>query len=202
MAAWLALIVAVSPSSAAAHGAIPGIEGFYKGLLHPLGTASQILAILGLGVLVGQGGKQTVQFGVAAFAAACLVGIVLRQIGLAHPATDLALLAVAIGAAGLAALYPMVPRAVPMMLAALGGTMIGLASTPVSGPTGAAIVVLPGSLLGACLGMFYIGGGVYWLNEEPRKPWRAIGIRIGAAWIATIATLLLALAFSEMPTTA
>jgi hydrogenase/urease accessory protein HupE len=45
--AWLVL-----PKPAYAHSPIPGIEGFYVGLLHPFSTPSQALLMLGLGLLI------------------------------------------------------------------------------------------------------------------------------------------------------
>ena len=197
-AASLALLVVASPSDAAAHGAIPGIEGFYTGLLHPLSTASQILAILGLGVLVGQGGRQTTKVSLVAFGVSCLFGILLGQIRFVIGWADVALLAVAIVAAALAALRPKVSRAVPVLIGVIGGILIGLVSTPDPGPLGATLVTLSGSLLGASLGVFYVGGGVLWLTEEVRKSWLLIGLRIASAWVATIAILLLALEFAEV----
>ena len=49
--AWLAF--AAWPVPAYAHSPVPGIEGFYIGLLHPFSTPAQALLMLGLGLLIG-----------------------------------------------------------------------------------------------------------------------------------------------------
>jgi hypothetical protein len=47
---------ACSPDIAFAHGRpVPGLEGVYLGMAHPLSTPPQLLALLALGLLLGQG---------------------------------------------------------------------------------------------------------------------------------------------------
>ena len=137
-------------------------------------------------------------FGLSTFAIACLAGIGLGQIGVGYSGADAALLVSAAGAAGLAALWPLAPWAVSAIIGAIAGTLIGLDSTPDPGTIKATIVTLLGSLIGTVVGMLYVVGGVHWLTEKTRKTWLLIGVRIAAAWVATITVLLLALEFAEL----
>ena len=61
--------------------ALPGIEGFYVGLLHPLSVPSQLMALVSLGVIVGLSPQERVVASYATFAASMLLGIILGQFG-------------------------------------------------------------------------------------------------------------------------
>ena len=70
---------------------------------------------------------------------------------------------------------------------------MGIVSTPDPGPLGAMIITIAGTYVGANLALFYATGGIGWLRDRFNKPWALIGLRIIAAWIATISCLMLAL---------
>ena len=53
-AAALALLLLFNADAARAHAPVPGLEGFPGGLLHPLLVPAHLLALLGLGLFIGQ----------------------------------------------------------------------------------------------------------------------------------------------------
>ncbi|MEE4120294.1 MAG: hypothetical protein V2I65_14915 [Paracoccaceae bacterium] len=187
-AAALALCAGASP--AAAHSPLPGIEGFYAGLLHPLSTPDQALALLATGLLLGGFAMQrlAVAFGAAAIGLA-------TGLALGTPTGDPApwLFGLAALAAALAALVP--GRALPLAaLLSLGaGVLLGWASLPDAGPPRDRAFTMAGSVTGAALGLLYLAGGLDLLRDRLRAPWLAVALRVLAAWIAAIALLMLAL---------
>ena len=192
--------LATLPSAAAAHGAIPGIEGFYVGLLHPFTTPGQLLALLALGAMLGQaaGGNPAGKSGRAwaAFALAAVAGIL---VGLAQPARfppEPPLLVLAAVAATLAALLPAGFPPATLALCVGAGVLLGLASLPDPGPPLALAVTLAGSFVGANLALLYATGTVAWLRSRLDRRWARTGLRIVAAWIAAISTLMAALAIA------
>lgn len=192
----LALIIALLPDPAAAHAPIPGWEGFYVGLLHPVTSPGQVAALIALGLVFGQ--RWPGRFGLAwaMLTVACLIGILLGQMGLPIETADLGLLALAVVTGTLAALWPAAPLVLGVAAAAVAGILIGLASTPDPGALRATVITLAGSLVGAVLALLYAAGGFGWLHERATMAWARIGFRITAAWTAAIAALLLALRFS------
>ena len=194
----LALIIALLPDPAAAHAPIPGWEGFYVGLLHPVTSPAQVAALIALGLVFGQRWPGRFALAWAMFAVACLIGILLGQMGLPIETADLGLLALAVVTGILATLWPAAPLVlgVAAAAAAVAGVLIGLASTPDPGALRATVITLAGSLVGAVLALLYAAGGFGWLYERATMAWARIGFRITAAWTAAIAALLLALRFS------
>jgi hydrogenase/urease accessory protein HupE len=192
-AGGLALAAALLPGPAVAHSPIRGIEGFYVGLLHPLTSAGQILALLALGLFFGQRWPRHFGLAWAIFAGACLGGILLGQMGVPADLTESGLLALALATSGLAALRPGGVAAPGIAAAGIAGLLLGLASTPDPGPLRATVITLTGSLTGAVVALLYAAGGLGWLHERATRTWARMGFRIAAAWSAAIAALLLAL---------
>jgi hypothetical protein len=192
------------PGPALAHAPIEGIDGFYVGLLHPLSTVPQLLALVALSVLLACGWSARTHLWL--YVAALALGIGLGQAGLAPSMPEdriaplsVALLALALAAATLAALAPKAARLPALALAAAGGGMIGLLSTPDPGPLRATLITLAGSFTGAGLAVLYGSAGLGWLRERYPAAWMDIGQRVAAAWIAAVSALMLALAFAPQP---
>ncbi|MEO1723502.1 MAG: HupE/UreJ family protein [Pseudomonadota bacterium] len=192
----LALGFALLPGAANAHSSAPGIEGFYLGVLHPLTSLAQVLAFLALGLVFGQRWPRNFALGWAVFAAGCVLGIVLGQMGVPMDAAEPVLLALALAAGVLAALWPSGPAIPAIALAGMAGIVIGLVSTPDPGPPRSVAVTLTGSFAGAVALLLNAAAGVGWLRENARAVWVGIGLRVLAAWVAAISALLLALALS------
>lgn len=196
-AGGLALALALLPGPAAAHSPVPGIEGFYIGLSHPFSSPGQVLTLLSLGLLFGQRWPERFALAWAVFAAGCVLGAALGQAGVTPASAEDQLLAAALAAGVVAALWPSGPAQLSIALAGIAGVLIGLVSTPDDGPFRAAAITLLGSFVGANLVLLYAAGGVGWLQERVRAAWMRIGLRVAAAWIAAIAALLLALAVAS-----
>jgi hydrogenase/urease accessory protein HupE len=179
---------------AAAHSPLPGIEGFYAGLLHPLSTPDQALALLSTGLLLGGFAlrRLAVAFGAAAVGLAAGVATGLTP---GSPTGDLApwLFGFATLAAICAALAP--GRALPLVaLLSLGAcALLGWAALPDAGPPRDRAFTVAGSVTGAALGLMYIAGCIDLLRERIRGPALCIALRVLAAWIAAITLLMLAL---------
>ncbi|MXU66045.1 hypothetical protein [Oceanomicrobium pacificus] len=193
-AVWLPLMLSAGP--AFAHAPVPGVRGFYVGLLHPFSTPAQALLMLGLGLLVGHlalptAGRQLVLFFVAAIA-----GLVAGQ---GTGALDLLMFGAAFAASATAALLP--GRLVPLvaLLVALGGFCIGAVSVPDPGPAADRLFVMSGSIVGATVGLLFLVGIVDVIRDRYNWPWVGIALRIAAAWVAAIALLMLALGVAGAP---
>jgi urease accessory protein len=159
---------------AAAHGAVQGLGNFFSGVVHPLFEPAQLIALVALGLLIGQRG-------LAATRPAASVGTT--------ASTDTFLLATA-GLIGLAVLTAArVPRALCAAVAAAVGLGIGLGSGPEGAAGSARAVMLLGTAVGVCVWMFNVVG----LVHEARRPWMRIGVRVVGSWIAASAVLVMAL---------
>lgn len=186
-ARWGALAIAVVPGSAAAHSPIPGIEGFYVGMLHPIASLPQLLALVALSLLLGLGRPGAFAVGWAAFALTCVVGVVLGQWRPDLVVGGPWLLGLAAATAALAAGAPQGLRAAAPALAAAIGAGVGLASTPAPGPWTPTLITVSGSVVGACVALLYAGGVVGWLRGRfEGGPMRA-GLRSAAALVAGLA---------------
>jgi hydrogenase/urease accessory protein HupE len=190
----LVLAGACSPDLAFAHGRpIPGLEGFYTGMVHPLSTPPQLLALLALGLLLGQGWPQTFIIAWRAFAVSVIGGLILGAAGYGDSVGERALIAIALAGSLLAAIAPAWVIIPGTLLASAGGLFLGMVSTPEPGALGATIITITGTYIGANLALFYASGGIGWLRTRFNKPWAVIGFRIIAAWVAAISCLMFAL---------
>jgi len=166
------------------------MEGFYAGLLHPLSTPDQAVALLATGLLLGGFAMQRLAVAFGAVAVGLATGLALGTPS-GNPAPWLFGLAAL--AAAVAALAP--GRALPLAaLLSLGaGALLGWALLPDAGPPRDRAFTTSGSVTGAALGLLYLAGGLDLLRDRLRTPWLAVALRVLAAWIAAIALLMLAL---------
>ena len=192
-----ALVGGLLPLDALAHSSVPGIEGFSTGLLHPISTIEQVLALLALGMMLGLRWPDWLEVSFLAFASSMLLGIFFGQLGIAPGIGESVLLLIAVFAATLCALYPRGLLALFVILPSITGALIGVLSTPDPGSLTATIVTLFGSFLGANFALFYVSVGVFWFRDRFKGQWAQIGLRIVAAWIATISVLMASLTFVE-----
>lgn len=191
----LPLVAGATPAHA--HSPVPGIEGFYTGILHPFSTPGQALLIVGLALLAGGVAVEKVRWLLGGFLVASFAGLVL---GPRIPALDPVLFAMSFAVCALAALAPgkLVPLAVG--LAGIGGYLIGEASIPDDGPMRDRVITMSGSIVGANLGLLYLFGLTRFIRERYRWPWVDIACRVVAAWMGAVALLMLALGFTEVTT--
>ena len=187
--AFLALCIV--SQGAAAHGSVAGLGNFFSGVVHPLFEPAQLIALVALGLLIGQRGLAATQPAGLSFVMGALLGLLAAVIG-ATPNTDPFLLAGA-GLIGLAVLTALpLPRAVCAVLAAGVGLGVGLASAPEAVAGSARVVMLLGSGVGVCVWMFNVVG----LVHEAKRPWLRIGVRVVGSWIAASAVLVTTLALA------
>jgi hydrogenase/urease accessory protein HupE len=189
----LVLAGAFSPEVALAHSPVPGLKGFYLGMAHPLSTPPQLLALLALGLLLGQCWPRKFTIAWLLFALAAMAGLTLGVAGYGHSLGERALLVIAFAASSLAAIAPAWVIVPGTLLAGAGGLFLGIVSRPDPGPLRAMIITITGTYVGANLAFFYASGGIGWLRDRFNMAWARIGLRIVAAWIAAISCLMLAL---------
>ncbi|SFD17158.1 HupE/UreJ family protein [Tropicimonas isoalkanivorans] len=183
------------PGTAQAHSAIPGVDGFYSGLLHPISTPAQVMLLLGVGLLIG--GLKGQSFGkwLGLFCAATVLGM---ATGRWFGRLDEVMFAIAFLACVQAALAPgrLLPTVAALTL--LGGVCIGAASVPEAGPLRDRLVAMAGSFLGANAGLLYVVGARVILTDKVSRVWVDVGLRVAAAWLAAISAIMLALQFAPI----
>lgn len=182
-----------APGPALAHGTLKGLDGFNSGFVHPFTEPSQIVLILGVGLLSGAFTVRRNETLVIAFGAALLAGLAVGS-GLASDASDLASFALAGIAGGLAALLPgrFFPVAVAIAIAA--GAFAGVVSAPDGGLWRDRVLTAAGTVVSVSGVIVYLSALMHVLPGRIGWPWVPIAFRIIAAWTATVAVLMLALA--------
>ncbi len=191
--AWAFLAWSISAFPVQAHSPVPGIEGFYVGLLHPFSTPAQALLMIGLGLFIAGLEQAHMRNVFSAFFITMLVGI-LPGIWIAEP--DTAMFGVAMAVCALAALWPGTPLPLALAMIAVGGLFMGQVSIPDPGPERDRIITMSGSFVGANIGLLYVAGGVFFLKERYPQQWLQIGFRVAAAWLGAISLVMLALSFA------
>jgi urease accessory protein len=179
-------ILFVSSGAAAAHSPIKGIGVFYNGLLHPLLVPAHLLALVAVGLLVGQHAPRQSRVALPAFVLAAAAALALT--GTMPSVLRWPPLAVAL-AAGLAVAAGRVPGPTSWILAVAAAAAVALDSKPDAIPADQAWLALSGTGLGAALVIIYLGGLATWLD----RPWQRIAIRALGSWIAASAMLVLTL---------
>lgn len=177
------------PDRATAHNPLPGLEGFYVGLLHPLSTPEQALALIATALVLGSFAMPSLLPSFAALILGVLAGMILGQRGID---STVWLLGLATGSAVWAALFPSRGLKAAVILTIGTGLGIGVASVPEAGPPLDRGVTMAGSFFGALLATLYLTGVQEYLRNRFHFPWLIIGFRVLAAWVAAISIILLA----------
>ena len=163
-----------------------GLGGFYGGLLHPLLTPTHALALLGLGLLLGEQQKRWLPL--TLFASALAAGLTALALAVGEtPAGTVLLACTAISGALVAAAFPL-PLVLLGTLAAAMGAAIGLDSPPEVVSLQEAIVMLIGTGLGAVIALGLVAEGAARMARE----WQRIGVRVLGSWTAASALLAIA----------
>jgi urease accessory protein len=188
----LAVAVCLTISSSAfAHPPPFGYPGFVGGLLHPAFVPAHFMALLGIGILIGQ---QSPQWGRAAPATVILalaLGLSVLTLGVVPRWAGETVMVAALASGALAALGRPFPAAVGWMLAAVTGMAVGLDSPPEVLSLREANLMLIGTALGGTVLLVM----VVEIASRLTHPWQRIGARILGSWIAASAILVLALRF-------
>lgn len=173
------------------------MNGFAGGLLQPLALPAHALALLGLGLLIGQQRRGQRLPLLAAFVVGLAAGLTAIAFAVGEtPAADI-LLAVT----GLSGLLVAIGRPLPVaavaLLAAVAGAVLGLDSPPEAISIAVAMSMLIGTGLGAGLVLALVVAGTSLLAGPPERFVPRIGVRILGSWIAASALLVLALRFTR-----
>jgi urease accessory protein len=167
---------------------IEGLGGFYGGLLHPVLTPTHALALLGLGLLIGQqpaGRRLLPQLLFASALAAALLALAFA-VG-ETPASDVLLAGVAISGALVAAAFRL-PLLLLGPLAVVMGAALGLDSPPEVVSLQEAVLMLVGTGLGASIALGLVAEGA----ARMARGWQQIGVRVLGSWTAESALLAIA----------
>lgn len=186
---WLSLLLALLPLHADAHLGGVKTDDFWLGVLHPLTTLENALAMLALGLLAGQNGEKAGLRVAGVFALAMTAGAVLGMLGLAGGWATWASLLSLIVLGGLVALA--LPLGLPLLigLAALGGLAHGATNGAEIVPPVKPLLFIAGLTIAGFMATFYAMFVVLHL-----KPWwTRIGVRVAGSWIAANGLLVAAL---------
>lgn len=186
VAAAVAAASITSATPALAHGSVAG-GGFLGGLLHPFFVPEHFLALIALGLLIGQqehGRSQVVTM----FAVGLMAGLAAIALAAGPSSANHVLVAVA----GVAGLWTSAARPLPQIagwpLAAVAGAAIGLDSPPEVASLFAANLMLVGTGLGALACVVAVAA----LVARLRRDWQRIGVRVAGSWAAAAAILVMA----------
>ena len=170
------------------------MSSFLGGLLHPLAVPAHVLALLALGLLIGQQRAARLLVPVAAFAAGLAAGLAALAFGAGQTSAANLLLAAAALSGLLVALARPLPVPAGAPLAAVVGIALGLDSPPQAISILAATVMLIGTGVGATIALaIVVLCARYAAGAQHIAP--RTGVRILGSWAAASALLVLALRF-------
>jgi urease accessory protein len=185
-----AVLACCDPASAQT---IEGLGGFYGGLLHPVLTPTHALALLGLGLLIGQQPAERRRLPQLLFTLALAGGLLALALAVGEtPAGAVLLVGVALSGALVAAAFRL-PLLVLGPLALALGAAIGLDSPPEVISFQEGVVMLIGTGLGATIGL----GLVVEAAARMARDWQLIGVRVLGSWTAASALLAIAVRFAR-----
>jgi urease accessory protein len=177
-----------------AHSPIEGLGDFYAGALHPLLAPAHLIALLALGLAIGQrasGDLQRAKAPLIALLASLPLALATHRV-LGDPDTDRALLVLAAGLGLIVAAQAALPPAVLVVLAAATALNIGWGSGPGAAQGTARALALAGTAGAALLLVAYITV----MTHLVLRPWLRIAVRVVGSWLAAAALLVLALSWA------
>ncbi len=187
---WIpaALLFGAAPLQAQAHLNSVDIGDFWLGVLHPLTTLEDALAILALGLLAGQCGERNGLKACGVFSLLLAVGALAAINGVAGAWVGWINLASLLLLGGFVALR-WTPPPVLMGLGTVFGLTHGIANGVEIVDPVKPWLFIPGLVTGGFFVTFYTMLAV--VNLKPW--WTQIGVRVIGSWIAAIGLLIIAL---------
>jgi len=182
------------PATAHAHSPIKGMGEFINGLLHPLTTPSQVLLIIGLGLLAGRRRPFSLKAPMAVFIALSGAGLILAtvcRVQSVHPAT---LLGIALCAGTLLALDKNLDTLPFCALFAAAALAMGLDSAVEAGSFSSVAKTLLGNWIS--LAVLVCDIAIY-VSLGGEAKWLKVALRIFGSWIIAISLLVLAFSFRK-----
>lgn len=185
--AWALGLLLASPALAWAHSPVPGLGRFYNGMLHPVLAPAALIALVALGLLIGQRSLVRSRGPVLAFVAMLALGLVA---GSQWPGlnADTALLLLGLLSAGCALAAWPPPHLALLLLAGCSGMAAGLGLADMAVGAGRWVVIA-----GTWLGAAFLALGVAAIAELSHRAWQRIATRVVASWLAASALLVLGL---------
>jgi len=183
----LFMTILLLPATADAHLVNTGFGTFYDGVAHLFITPSDILVVLGLGLLAGLCGAPASRAAIIAMPAVWLTG---ELIGSTYSAiiTLPWLTTLSFGLVGvLVASNAKMPRPVLLVLTGAAGLLHGF----VNGATMAAAGTDRLGMLGAATAVFVVITLLAALVVSLRAQWSRIAVRVAGSWIAAIGLLMI-----------
>lgn len=186
-----ALILALTPQVALAHGSLAGGGGFYAGLAHPFLAWEHTILLIGLGLSLGSLRRIAARLPLAALLCGLVAGLALAPFfGVAGAGPAVLVLAVVAGAAVVLALDLPVGVLAPLALAT--GMAVGL-DTGVPPPPNMTAVEVYAPYFGVVVGVFLVVLNAMALASLANRPPFTIAVRMVGSWIIAIALMVLAL---------
>jgi urease accessory protein len=169
------------------------LGAFYGGLLHPVLTPTHGLALLGLGLLIGQQPADKRRLPQLLFVLALAGGLLGLALAVGEtPAGDVLLVGVALSGALVAAAFRL-RLLVLGPLALVIGAAIGLDSPPEVISVQEGVVMLIGTGLGATIALALVVAAA----ARMARDWQRIGVRVLGSWTAASALLAIAVRFAR-----
>lgn len=179
--------------SAGAHTAVPGLGEFASGFLHPFFTPPHLLALLALGLLLGQRQPLCLKAPAVTFVVFAAAGLLLTLSGVFTGVYLPVLIALSLCAGALVVVAWPLPPWLLMAACAAVALAVSLDSGVDAGTRGAdAAKILFATW--ASLVLFVVNAAFY-ISLLPKLQWVQTGIRVAGSWIVAIALLMLAFAF-------
>lgn len=185
----LVLLIFIFPKFVYAHGSFASVNRGYNGFLHPLFVPAQILAILSLGILLGQQSQNYLKFTIISFLLSCAFEAILTLLNTnINMETQLLILSIVIGL--LIAIDHKFSLGLYICLAIATGLLLGLDSEHQD---------LSGrekyfTLMGCWVGLWTcLSGVLIFADKMKTKEWQKIILRVIGSWVAASAVLAISL---------
>lgn len=185
---WLpAAALFLAPATAQAHLVNTGLGPVYDGVSHFVLTPEDLVPVLALALLAGQGGPRAGRLALFALPAAWLLG---GLAGLALGGPGEAPLLTTVSFLGLGGLVAAEARLRPEWVAALAG-VVGLLHGWLNGTAMAQARLGALGLVGIVATLFVTVALAAALVVAIRAPWGRIAVRVAGSWIVAVGLLLL-----------
>jgi urease accessory protein len=182
------LACALLPEIVLAHEFIPGAGSFINGLVHPYVIVQHIIAMLILGMFIGQHEWLALKWSLPVFLVTVFAGLYISTFWL-WPPIQLVILVVCM----LLGLAVAIARPLPLvglaLVVACIGVMIGLDSPQLELFGFERWKAFLGTAIGTIIALLLMAA----ITRVLDKPWQQIGIRILGSWGAASALMVLAL---------
>lgn len=176
-----------------AHAISPGLGGFHNGLLHPVASLDQLLALVALGLLGGFCSPRSGRLAVAGASLGAAIGVMLAAAipGVREMDAMAWMISVMLGAGCALAGAWTAPAPLPGLVALPVGMLSVMASSPTGFLEATDWATLSGAAVGAPLLVLLSAGLARRLAAGKRI--QTIALRVLGSWIGAVAVMLAAM---------